>query len=56
MATLRIILFIAEEAVLPDTPRRASFGIETLPSVAGSSPATMSRKVVLPEPLAPTRP
>ena len=38
------------------TPTRARPGIVTLPSVAGSSPARISRNVVLPEPLAPTRP
>ena len=38
------------------TPTRASLAIATLPSVAGSSPATISRNVVLPDPFAPTRP
>src|SRR6185312_15424090 len=38
------------------TPMRAPGGIATLPSVAGSSPATIFKNVVLPEPLAPTSP
>ncbi len=38
------------------TPTRAPGGIDTAPSVAGSSPATIFKNVVLPEPFAPTRP
>jgi hypothetical protein len=38
------------------TPTRAALGMETSPSEDGSSPARIFNSVVLPAPLAPTRP
>ncbi len=55
-ATSRIASSSRRKRSCRSTPTRAVFGSETEPPVAVSSPATMLRKVVLPEPLAPTRP
>jgi hypothetical protein len=56
MATLKIGSASLMKRSCRNTPTRASFGQMTCPPLAGSSPHTIFRKVVLPEPFAPTSP
>jgi len=49
-------VLVAHEAILAEDPARAPLSMATLPSDACSSPETISRNVVLPDPFAPTRP
>jgi len=56
VATSRIGCASSRKRSWRSTPMRTSFGRVTLPSLSGSSPASILSSVVLPEPLAPTSP